>query len=206
MLILWCFVRVCLLVPPMGIFEIPQPNMPTYITHVYRWSYEVCQLVSPIILMPTCITHMYRWSYEVCQLTSPRDIFELPQPSMPTYITHYPFVIEILKYVDIHHLWEQLDHFLSMPTCITHVCSCLYEVCDRFDIYHLNRDTIVLLLAPVGSQYNEDVSHSHIFLDDWYMLRYNWDQVQERYGWHMLANIFLGFLTWYLWYKIMRQV
>ena len=103
--------------------------MPTCITHVYRWSYEVCQLVSPIILMPTCITHVYRWSYEVCQLTSPRDIFELSQTSMPTYITHYPFVIEILKYVDIHHLWVQLDHFLSMPTCITHVCSRPYEVC-----------------------------------------------------------------------------
>ena len=57
---------------------------------------QVCQLVSPIIFMPTCITHVCPSSYEVCGLTSPGDIFELPQPCMPTCITHYP-------YADMHH-------------------------------------------------------------------------------------------------------
>ena len=65
-------------------------------------------------------------------------------------------VLDPMKYADSALLTD-------MTNGNNRIASCLYEVCDRVDIYHLNRDTIVLLLAPVGSQYNEDVSHSQMF-------------------------------------------
>ena len=58
------------------------------------------------------------WNPEVCWHTSPMGAIKmlhlsmLTCKSMSTYITQYLLLIEILKYVDLHHPWVQLKCFI----------------------------------------------------------------------------------------------
>ena len=80
--------------------------------------------------MLTCITHVCSISYEACWLTSPRDMFEMPKPSMSTYINNHPLLLKswsmltcithgfnqnaTFKYADLHHPWIMLTYITQV--------------------------------------------------------------------------------------------
>ena len=93
------------------------------------WNPEVCWLTSPMgaikmlhLCMMPCIIHVNSRSNEVCWLSSPMGAIKmihwimLTCKSMSTYITQYPLIIEILKYVDLHHPWVQSKCFTSLAS------------------------------------------------------------------------------------------
>ena len=51
------------------------------------------------------------------------NIFKVIHPSMSTYITQYPLVIEILKYVDLHHPWVHSKCFIWIWWLASSMCS-----------------------------------------------------------------------------------
>ena len=94
------------------------------------------------------LTYPTYWNPEVCWLTSPMGaikmlhLSKLTCKSMTTYITQYLSLIEILKYVDIHHPWVQLNMLhLSMLTCksmSTYITQylLLIEILKYVDLHH----------------------------------------------------------------------
>ena len=127
-------------------------SMLTYITHGCNqndpFEYDDLQKYDNLH-HPVSFTY---WNPEVCWHTSPMGAIKmlhlsmLTCKSMSTYITQYLLLIEILKYVDLHHPWVQLKCFIwvcwlakvwqltppsifyllkswSMLTCIIHVWS-----------------------------------------------------------------------------------
>ena len=109
-------------------------SMLTYITHGCNQNdpFEYDDLQKYVNLHhPVSFTY---WKPEVCWLTSPMGAIRmlhlsmLTCKSMSTYITQYLLLIEILKYVDLHHPCVSTIQW-SMLTCITPLCSRSYEVC-----------------------------------------------------------------------------
>ena len=130
---------------------------------------------------------------------------------MPTYITHYSFAalsaiillflvcrlaspmctLDPIKYANIHHPGIYLNGF--------------NQVCQlkSLSYYPFAADIIVLLLTCTSwftVQWGWK-PFTQMFIDDWYMLGYYWDQVQSIMG-DIYVNIYVGIhvariFTWY---------
>ena len=136
---------------------------------------QVCQLISPIIPLLHWV-QLYCF-FRVCRLASPMC------------------ALDPIKYANIHHPGIYLNGF--------------NQVCQlkSLSYYPFAADIIVLLLTCTSwftVQWGWK-PFTQMFIDDWYMLGYYWDQVQSIMG-DIYVNIYVGIhvariLTCYSWHK-----